>query len=350
MMVTKPNEPVRVDAHVHILNIPLSPDEFSTGQRFGLSRSEMAVFSRVVKLAKRVDLPEPAEEIVGIVDQVLEALPWTSQRWKGVKELLRLYVLPTRQAVQHLVRHLLLHGVHEACLLVPPAPGLKLKALRELADEVAISNSKVWFFPYNPRVSLFVPRWAHHMLPPGLVHGVKIYPSMESAGTDPLHAEEPCECGITHCSPGGIRALGLSSQSAKRLNMAGRWALALQTTRMRLVLAHAGGVDKFMDWMLRGQYAPGELWVLDNLLRDACPGMSEVPGQLWVDLAFHERMFEPAYARAIAAAPPWWKILPGTDYPLHLPFYDYERAIRRLSELVPDGARELRRFLYGVKS
>lgn len=342
-MVPVPAAPlVRVDSHVHVLNLSLSPDEFATGSRIGLSRTEMALLGRIAKLARKVDLPEPADEVVGIVDEVLEAVPWSSQRWKGLKELLRLYVLPTRQAVASLYETLYGNGVRLACLLVPDSPGLTYGEIDQLISEVDHMNA--WS---TPVVKVFVPwRFWHLVQGRACVGGVKSYPSMDRI---PLYREEiaPPQCVITHCSPGGVRRLGMPEALATVLNAPGRWHDALLSHRIRLCMAHAGGLRQFMRWFLRDYRTPGLNWSLDNLMRSTSPGLAEWPGRLWADLAFHERMFEADYAEAIAHLTPWWNLLPGTDFPLHLPFYPYSRAVARVNELIPDGADQLGRFLVG---
>jgi len=343
----------RVDGHVHILNLPLAPDEFLVGQRLGFSRAEMKLLLEVVQLVRRLNaLPEPVDEMLRVVDQVLDAVPWTSQRWQGVKELLRLYVLPTRKAVQHLYRHLDAHHVRLACLLVPDSPGLTLSALSTLVRAVH-DEAQMHFCSLH----VFIPTRFWGSFKPGYVTGVKAYPSMEcyftTSGETPnikgypdLPPEVPI---ISHCSPGGIRVAKATESYARKMNEPGQWSDLLHDRKMRLCLAHAGGVDRMLRWLLEGQFEPGANWSLDNMLRDSCPGMSEVPGELWVDVAFHERMFEEDYAEAIGHASPWWKFIPATDYPLHLPYHSYERAMTRLTQLFPDGSEQLLHFLTGVR-
>lgn len=334
--------PRKIDGHVHIFNPELAPDEFSVGQRFGLSRTEFLIFQHVYRLARKIDLPDPADEIAGVVNQVLEAIPATSRRWKGVKELLRLYFLSTRKAVHELYTLLERNDVSEACLLVVDGPHLKQRAVERLLGEVAGRSGH----PRRLRVFIPVRFWRVGLR----ADGIKDYPAMTPEDCFGLrNAKSPIDPHvprIVHCSPAGIRRQGMTPAQAKSWNAPWRWFGELCNRQTHISLAHAGGCRAFMNWHLTGQYEGGRNWSIDNLLRDTMPGLAELPGRLWVDCAFHEDMFQADYARAVAKMQAWWNVLPATDYPLHLPYYPYDRAIKRVNDLFPDGAAQLNRFLW----
>ena len=60
---------------------------------------------------------------------------------------------------------------------------------------------------------------------------------------------------------------------ARKLNWPVWWLNPMHYAHLRLCFAHGGGCSAFVDWHLHGQSTPGKNWALDNLLRDACPGM-----------------------------------------------------------------------------
>lgn len=333
--------PQKVDGHLHIFNPELAPDEFSVGQRFGLSRTEFEIFQHVARLARKIDLPDPADEIAGVVNQVLTAIPATSRRWKGVKELLRLYFLSTRKAVHELYALLERNDVSEACLLVVDGPHLKQRAVERLLSEVSLTAAT------RRRIRVFIPVRFWRL---GLrADGIKDYPAMTPEEifcqglAKPISENVP---RITHCSPAGIRRWGMSAARAKSWNAPWHWIDELTTRKTHICLAHAGGCSAYMNWHLSGQHEGSKNWSIDNMLRDTMPGLAELPGRLWVDCAFHEDMFQADYARAVARMQAWWNVLPSTDYPLHLPYYPYDRAVQRVNELFPDGAAQLNRFLW----
>ena len=333
--------PRRVDGHVHIFNPELAPDEFSVGQRFGLSRTEFQIFQQVYRLARRIDLPDPADEIAGVVNQVLEAIPATSRRWKGVKELLRLYFLSTRKAVLELNDLLGRNNVSEACLLVVDGPHLPRRAVERLLSEIAGCSAA------HARLRVFIPIrfWRLGVR----ADGIKDYPAMTPEDCFGNHLDAPIDehvPRIVHCSPAGIRRQGMTAAQARSWNAPWRWIDDLANRQTHICLAHGGGCGAFMNWHLNGQYKGGLNWSIDNMLRDTMPGMAELPGRLWVDCGFHEDMFQADYATAVARMQAWWNVLPGTDYPLHLPYYPYDRAVSRVNELFPDGAAQLNRFLW----
>jgi|GEM_PF-5955590 len=329
-----------IDNHLHILNRQLTPNTFSVGQRLSLSRAETHVLEACADQVRKIPLPEPVDDILDAVDHVLRLIPATSDRWAWLKRIVRLYFAPTLDYLREMDRMCERANVQAANILVINGHGVTRKEVARLIE----------YCQDYRRFKVFVP-WTMADLDGAA--GIKFYPALEVKGNfgQRVHAALAAEKYnlpiISHTSGGGIRASDHNDADAKEINGAGRWYMLIENHALRLCFAHAGGCGAFVNWHLYGQHEPGKNWVLDNLLRDACPGMSEVPARLWVDTAFHEATGSERYARAVGAAQAWWRMLPGSDWPLNPQPYDEWADAARV--LWPDAAAEYERFMGGEK-
>lgn len=326
-----------IDNHLHILNRQLAPDTFSVGQRLNLSRYETHILEACADAARKIPLPHPVDDILDAVDHVLRLIPATSDRWAWLKRIVRLYFAPTLDYLREMDRMCEAANVQAANILIINGHGVTRREVARLLE----------YCQDYRRFRVFVPYTMADL--PGAA-GIKFYPALEMldqlrpAALAALTHDLPI---ISHCSGGGIRMDGLDQRSGQLLNGPGMWRGAIQAFPVRLCFAHAGGNDAFVNWHLHGQHDGGKNWALDNLLLDACPGMSEVPARLWVDTAFHEDTGRPDYARAVGAAQAWWRMLPGSDWPLNpMPYDEWADAAR---VLWPDAQVEYERFIGGEK-
>lgn len=323
-----------IDNHLHLLNRYLAPDTFSVGQRLSLSRAEFRVLLACHEAVKAIHLPEPVDDILDAVDRVLRLIPATSDRWAWLKRIVRLYFAPTLDYLREMDRMCEAANVQSANILVINGHGVTRKEVARLIE----------YCQDYRRFRVFVPYTMADL--PGAA-GIKFYPALGESIRQAVYAAVDFDLPVvTHASPrGGIRKHGMDQRTAELLNGPGMWRGSINDCPIRLCFAHAGGCSAFTDWHLHDQHEPGKNWALDNLLRDACPGMSEVPAQLWVDTAFHESTGTERYARAAAAAQAWWRMLPGSDWPLNPMPYDEWADHARV--LWPDAASEYERFMGG---
>ena len=327
------------DNHVHIFNYQTMPDAFAFGQRFEISRAELVLLEATYRAAKAVSRSEPVEAVLEAVDAVLDAVPATSTRWGGLKRLLRWYWSPVDKLVSDLERTLATNGVKGANILIPWSGSTTVTA-RSVDLLLEATEGR-------PHLRVFGP-WEYAARP---IHGIKVYPAMEGRGCHLLAAEAAVKWGgkpiIAHCSPGGIRSGGMDERVAKVLNVPGHWHDLIRKFPVRVCLAHAGGTRRFADWHNRRQFEAGKNDALDNLLRDSMPGLSETPGRIFWDCAFHDDMGSVAYRRAVAAIAPWWTVsgLWGTDRPLQELGTAYSTLVDQGRALYPDSDRAQAEFL-----
>lgn len=327
------------DNHVHIFNYQTMPDAFSFGQRFEISRAELVLLEATFRAAKAVARSEPIEAVLEAVDVVLDGVTHGSQRWTGLKRLIRWYWSPVSRLVADLERTLETNGVKGANILIPWS-GSTTTTARSV--DLLLEATE-----HRPRLRVFGP-WEYADRP---IHGIKVYPAMEGDGCHLLAAEASVRwCGkpiIAHCSPGGIRLGGMQERTAKILNVPGHWHDLIRQFPVRVCLAHAGGTRRFVDWHTRGQFEPGEIDTLDNLLRDSTPAFSETPGRIFWDCAFHDDMGSHAYRAAVSEMQGWWTAsgLWGTDRPLQELGTAYSTLVDQGRTLYPDSDRVQAEFL-----
>ena len=284
------------DNHLHIINPATTPPALAAG-RFDLSRAEM---SMVLFLSRFIDsdlLPDTLEGALEVADDVLKMY---SSKWRRLRHLLALWNMSIEKQVKMISRMLKMNGVRGGNVLL--IPGTPEAAIHEVIGACEGSLLKV-----------FVP-WTHANIKG--VSGIKHYPSLQ--GGEWLQcADTACALdlpAISHCSPGGVRASGMSKGAAVALNQPGKWLGIVRDRPLRLCLAHGGG-SKWAKWVGGAQC---NTWTIDYMMREAHP--------LWVDTAFHDGQGTDAYRRAVMAAGAPWRVLWGSDWPLHLSGWSYQQA------------------------
>ena len=291
------------DNHIHIINPTTTPPALAAG-RFDLSRAEM---SMVLFLSRFIDSDMPPDTLEGALEVVDDVLKMYSSKWRRLRTLLALWNMSIEKQVRMIDRMLKMNGVAGGnILLIPGTP--------EAAIYETIGACE------GTRLRVFVP-WIHANIPG--VAGIKHYPSLQR-GEWTQCADTACALDlpvISHCSPGGARASGMTATKAKNLNLPCHWLEILRDRPLRLCLAHGGG-SKWAQWVGGAQCST---WTLDYMTREACPP-TEWAGRLWVDTAFHDGQGTDLYRRAVMAAGAPWRVLWGSDWPLHLSGWSYAQA------------------------
>ena len=293
------------DNHLHIINPATTPPALAAG-RFDLSRAEM---SMVLFLSRFIDsdlLPDTLEGALEVVDDVLKMY---SPKWRRLRLLLALWNMSIEKQVTMIARMLKMNGVAGGNILL--IPGTPERAIHEVIGCCE-----------GTRLRVFVP-WQFANLPG--VAGIKHYPSLQG-GEWQQCADTACALDlpvISHCSPGGVRASGMTATKAKNLNAPGHWLEPVRDRPFRLCLAHGGGTSAFVQ-AVTGSEAAG-VKTLQYMMREACPP-TEWAGRLWVDTAFHDGQGSDAYQRATARAGAPWRVLWGSDWPLHMSGWSYQQA------------------------
>ena len=261
----------------------------------------------VLFLSRFIDsdlLPDTLEGALEVVDDVLRMY---SAKWRRLRFLLALWNMSIEKQVKLISRMLKMNGVAGGnILLIPGTP--------EAAIYETIGACE------GTRLRVFVP-WQFANVKG--VAGIKHYPSLQ--GGEWLQcADTACALDlsiVSHCSPSGVRASGMSKSKAKNLNLPCHWLEILRERPIRLCLAHGGGAR----WAKRLASPHYHADTLDYMAREACPP-TEWAGRLWVDTAFHDGQGTDAYRRAVMAAGAPWRVLWGSDWPLHLSGWSYQQA------------------------
>lgn len=290
------------DNHMHILNESTTPPEIAAG-RWDISQSEMRAIMMAARVLRNIDWPDEIDAAAAIVDEVLGLIP----RYRRLRQLIALYFMPVETQVRLIQRMLRSNGVAGANVLL--IPGTPERGIREVIGCCEGAPLKV-FVPWT---------WADL---PG-VAGIKHYPSLQN-GQWQQCADTACALDlpvISHCSPDGVRASGMIAARAKAMNLPGRWLEHVRDRPLRLCLAHGGGA-KWARWMAGRQT---QTWTLDYMMREAHPP-TEWAGRLWIDTAFHDGQGSDTYKLAVWRAGAPWRVLWGSDWPLHLPSWSYAQA------------------------
>ena len=302
-LVEKMEVGMTYDNHIHIINEATTPPEVAAG-RFAISKAEMKVIMGAAKVLRAVDWPDEIDAAASLVDTILGAIP----RYRRIRELIALYFMSSEKQVALIRKMLRQNGVAGANVLI--VPGASYWAITEILALCKDTELKV-----------FVP-WQYADM--CWVAGVKFYPSLQP-DEHRKAASVACALGlpiIAHCSPGGVRLPRMSVRDAKYQNAPERWLEIVRDMPIDLCLAHGGG-SSWASNMISGKME--RTWPLAYMMREACPP-TDWAGRLWIDTAFHEDQDEPYYKRAVTLAGAPWRVLWGSDWPLHLPFWSYRKA------------------------
>lgn len=296
------------DNHIHIINEATTPPEIAAG-RWEISHEEMKAILTLAHLLRGIDWPDEIDAAAGIADVILASAP----RYRRIKHLIALYFMSTSQQVRVIRRMLADHQVKGANVLV--IPGTPARGVREVLE--AVNSPGKW----GRDLRVFVP---YEYANDEGVTGIKHYPSLFSGPFFNRVSDAACALDlpiISHCSQGGVRHPDVTQAKAKSANLPGRWLDVLRDRPVRLCLAHGGG-SKWARWMSGTQT---QAWSLDYLMREAHPP-TEWAGRLWIDTAFHDDQDGDAYTNAVSRACAPWRVLWGSDWPLHLPQWSYGQA------------------------
>lgn len=292
------------DNHIHVINESTTPPEIAAG-RWDISRDEMRAIMAMAHLMRGTDWPDEIDAAADIVDHMLCMIP----RYRRIRQLVALYFMSTEQQVRLIRRMLASNGVKGANVLL--IPGTPSQGVFEVLAACAGTELRV-----------FVP-WP--MADRDGVSGVKHYPSLQG-GQWRQCADTACALDlpvVSHCSPGGVRASGASKSKAKNLNLPCHWLEILRDRPIRLCLAHGGGTGAFRQ-AVTGSEAQS-VKTMQYMALNACPP-TEWAGRLRIDTAFHDGQGTDAYKRAVMRASAPWRVLWGSDWPLHLPSWSYATA------------------------
>lgn len=291
------------DNHMHVINEATTPPEIAAG-RWEISRAEMSAIMAMSHLLRGIDWPDEIDAAAGLLGEILGHLP----RVRRIRELVALYFMSTEQQIKLIRKMLRVNGVAGANVLL--IPGTSARGIREVLAACAGTELRVFVpWPYADREG---------------VAGIKHYPSLKG-GQWQSCVDTACALDlpiISHCSPGGVRDPDISEAAARGLNTPGRWLDEVRDRPIRLCLAHAGGNSWARNLARKRIPTP---WTLDYMMREACPP-TEWAGRLWVDTAFHDDQGTDRYRRAVAKAGAPWRVLWGSDWPLHLPSWSYAQA------------------------
>ncbi len=295
------------DNHLHIICEATTPPEIAAG-RWQITRSEMAAIMMIADALRGVDWPDEVDAAGDLIDGVLRTI---SPRYRRIRHLIALYFMTPAQQVRLIARMLQSNGVHGAnVLLIPGTP-------RAAIDQVLMACA-------GTDLRVFVPYQYADLQG---VAGIKHYPSLQHGQYDAA-ADAACALDlpiVSHCSPGGVRAPGMTQAAAKALNLPGRWLDIVRDRPVRLCLAHGGG-NSWAKRMAQSKSAETCFSVLRYMMTEACPP-TEWAGRLWTDTAFHDRQDTDDYAFATGRAVAPWRVLWGSDWPLHLPQWSYAQAV-----------------------
>lgn len=291
------------DMHFHVF----CRRHISASIHFGRHEFSSALWPVVDILAKCEKLNDALES----VDRIVDHLP-VGVDISGALDVVRLFYMDPYDQLCYITDQWRRLGILGGCVLIP-AIGDYRRATREIA---AAAHA-------FPEVRVFAP-WDCADIPG--VSGIKLYPALE--GYDRVQkacyeAEARRLPIIAHCSPGGIRAADVSISAAEARNRPWWLSEALAAgMRQHVVLAHAGGRQSFVHNAIVGKET-----TIDRILRDTMPGLSEYPTSwVGVDTAYHESQDADDYLLALSRLPGWYagRVLPGSDWPLHLAEYSYQ--------------------------
>lgn len=318
------------DNHLHIINHELLPVEVAFG-RWRLSPAAVRTIEAVGDALIRGDLPGTWDDVVRAIVGLLAGCDIAPQRLHGFAQLVRLFYLSVDQYIAEMCAMLQKNGISGgSVLLVDATPRQVMRISSELAKSAL-------------DLRLFVPPAVAHV--PGIA-GIKYYPG--------YHKETHIEVAslaekrnlpiVAHCSPGGIFRGGAAA--ARRAKLPGKWLEALRDRSIRLCLAHAGG-DAWTANMLRSTEHQGAAHrTLEYMMTEAHPP-TDWRGRLWIDTAFHGNQDSPRYAAAAKKTTAPWRILWGSDWPLHLPAWSYSQAVEWGRTYWGDSEAEYRLFVEG---
>jgi len=291
------------DTHFHIF----CRRHIDASIHFGRHEFSSALWPVVDILAKCEKLNDALEA----VDRIVDHLP-VGVDISGALDVVRLFYMDPYDQLSYITSEWRKLGILGGFVLIP-AIGDYRRATREIT---AAAHS-------FPEVRVFAP-WDCSDIPG--VSGIKLYPALE--GYERVQkacytAESKKMPIVAHCSPGGIRASGCSLAAAKARNSPWWLSEALHAgLSLRVVLAHAGGRDAWVRARITGAET-----AIDRILRDTMPGLSEYPTSwVGVDTAYHEAQDADDYRLALSRLPGWYagRVLPGSDWPLHMPEYSYQ--------------------------
>ena len=312
------------DNHIHILNEATTPPAIAAG-RWRIDEADMRLIMGAAKTLRAIDWPDEIDAAGAVVGAMVSFFPHLQR----IRHLIALYFMDTAKQVRVIRRMLRENRVAGANVLV--VPGTPAAGVRAVIEACAGTELRV-FAPVE---------WAGERG----VCGIKHYPSMAPRTSLDVVAAVACVHGlpvISHCSPAGARSPDVSATRASALNLPGRWLDAVRDRPVRLCLAHGGGA-KWARWVARPQHSA---WALDYMTREACPP-TEWEGRLWVDTAFHEDQGSDLYRRAVQRAVAPWRVLWGSDWPLHLPLWSYEQACAWGRQYWGDQVQAQREFAEG---
>lgn len=252
------------------------------------------------------------DDVTSIIETALDVFHLDDDA-RRILDMIELFYLPASTQLSRLRAHWRAAGIAGGYILIP-AVGDYRRATREICAAVGDASDVRVFAPWQVCDE------------PG-VYGVKYYPAVEGRRV----LSEVVECGrpiIAHCSPGGIRRNARNAAAEQRDNAPG-WVLdALgYDTHARIILAHGGNERAFLRGCNPKLDAP-----IKNLIRDhGGPGTENPWAFIGVDTAFHEGMGSARYRNAWADTDALMvgHVLIGSDWPLHLPKYDYATWARR---------------------
>ncbi len=292
------------DNHMHIINEATTPPEIAAG-RWEISTAEMRAIMGLAHLARGIDWPDELDAAADIIDEVMMLMP----RYRRIRQLIALYFMTIPQQVKLIRRMLAENGVAGAnVLLIPGTPSAAIDATLLACAGTELRVYVSWIHADKAGVA-----------------GIKHYPSFCPSAPLSMISDTACALDlpiISHCSRGGVRDPDISEAMAKGLNTPGRWLDEVRDRPIRLCLAHAGGGSWARNLASKRVPTP---WTLDYMMREAHPP-TEWAGRLWVDTAFHDDQGGERYRRAVMRAGAPWRVLWGSDWPLHLPQWSYAQA------------------------